>query len=147
MTIRNKQDGRGPTSRHRNEHGDIMTMTSIFVVFLMVAFWALMSASQQWNTRRDVQGVAAAAARAAAQGDSVAIRSGTIIDPAVAQSSAMAVLEAAGYRGTVKIDGLDVTVVVTGTVAYAFPSPGFDGEVTATAQARLVRGVTGTEGA
>jgi hypothetical protein len=46
----------------------------------------------------------------------------------------------------VAVDGTTVTVTVTGTVAYAFPAPGFPDSVTGTASAIARRGVTGGEG-
>lgn len=123
-----------------------MPMTAVFLIFLMTSFWALMSASDQWNTRRDVHGVAAAAARAGAQGDPDTFREGISIDPTQAANRARSVLAAAGYGGTVDVDGFTVTVVVTGSVDYAFPSPGFPTTVTGSASADLVRGITGNEG-
>lgn len=144
--MKNKTKLNESESHRRNERGDVMVMTSVFIVFLMVSFWALMSASQQWNTRRDVQAVAAAAARAAAQGDPASIREGVPIDPARAEDRAQMILNGAGFVGSVSVDGLEVTVVVTGPIDYSFPSPGFPDAVTATARARLTRGINGTEG-
>lgn len=128
------------------DRGSVMPMTVILIVFLMVAAWALVSASQQWATRRDAQGVAAAAARAGAQGDPAAIRAGGIIDADAAVTRAQAIIAGAGYSGSVVVDGQTVTVSVTGAVRYAFPSPGFPAAVTATASAVVVSGVTGAEG-
>ena len=121
-------------------------MTLAMLGFLMLTFWALASASQQWHTNRDVHAVAAAAARAGAQGDPTTFRSDITVDPAEASDRAQAVINAAGYAGTVTVDGFTVSVVVTGTVDYTFPSPGFTPNVSGHAQAELVRGVTGNEG-
>jgi len=121
-------------------------MTVVLVVFLMFAAWALVSASQQWAARRDVQGVAAAAARAGAQGDPVAIRQGGIIDENAAVARAQAIIAQAGYTGRVSVNDRTVTVSVTGRVGYAFPSPGFPSAITATASAVVVSGVSGAEG-
>ncbi len=134
-------------STRERQRGSVMPMTAVLIVFLMMSFWALMSASQQWNTRRDVNGVAATAARAAAQGDPAAIRAGIMIDPHAAAQRGQQVIAEAGYAGTVTLDGLTVTATVTGTVDYAYPTPGFTDSVTATAQTNLVRGITGDEGA
>jgi hypothetical protein len=122
-----------------------MPMATIFVAFLMVGAWALVSSSQQWTTRRDAYATAAAAARAGAQPDPVLLRSGGLLDPSAAVDRAQQVLDAAGYSGSVTIDGAAVTVTVTARVAYAFPSPGFPATVTGVATATARRGVDGSE--
>ncbi|MGE0795442.1 MAG: pilus assembly protein TadG-related protein, partial [Acidimicrobiia bacterium] len=58
------------------DRGSVMPMTAVLIVFLMIGAWAVVSASQQWAVRRDAAGVAAAAARAGAQGDLSALRAG-----------------------------------------------------------------------
>jgi Flp pilus assembly protein TadG len=121
-------------------------MTAVLIVFLMVGAWALVSASQQWTVRRDAQGVAAAAARAAAQGDVTALRRGELLDSEGAALRAQAIIGAAGYSGSVSVDGSTVTVTISAGVDYAFPSPGFPATVDATASAVAVGGVTGGEG-
>lgn len=124
-----------------------MTMTTLFVVFLMMSAWALVSASQQWGARREAQAAAAAAARAAAQVTTSEIRSGSVaIDRGAAQGRAQAVLGASGFRGSVSVDGVSVTVSVTVGVDYAFPSPGFDRSVRGSSTAVASRGVQGDEG-
>jgi hypothetical protein len=74
------------------------------------------------------------------------LRAGAVLDPAAATRRAQAILAASGYSGAVTVDGSAVTVTVTGSVVYAFPSPGFPDQVTGTASAIARRGVTGTEG-
>lgn len=128
------------------DHGSVMPMTTILVVFLMIGAWSLISASQQWVARRDAHAVAAAAARAAAQADPVALRSGDVIDPAAAQARAEQIIAASGYTGSVTVDGASVTVSVSAGVTYAFPAPGFPSRVSGSAAAIVQRGVTGTEG-
>ena len=123
-----------------------MPMTAVLITFLMIGAWALVSASQQWAVRRDAQGVAAAAARAGAQGDPTALRRGGVVDSTSATVRAQAIIGTAGYSGVVVIDGDTVSVTVNAAIDYAFPSPGFPGSVTATASALAVRGVTGEEG-
>jgi hypothetical protein len=134
------------TARCRGERGSVMPMATVLVVFLMVAAWALVSASQQWNTRRDVHAVAAAAARAGAQSDPDTLRAGGFLDPGAAIQRAQVILGESGYRGSVSVDGAAVTVAVTGSVDYAFPAPGFPDTVTGAASAIARRGVTGGEG-
>lgn len=129
------------------DRGDVMLMTTIFVVFLMLGAWALVSAGQQWGARREAQASAAAAARAAAQVAVGEVRSGNVaLNPVAARARAQAVLDASGHDGAVSVDGLTVAVVVSRTIDYAFPAPGFDTTVTATATATASRGVQGDEG-
>ena len=128
------------------DRGSVMPMATILVTFLMIGSWSLISASQQWAARRDVQGVAASAARAGAQGDQQALRRGGVLDPDAATDRAQAIIAASGYAGVVSVDGDSVTVSVTAGIDYAFPAPGFPGSVDATASAVAVSGVTGEEG-
>lgn len=133
--------------RCQGDRGDVMLMTTVLIIFLMLASWALLSASQAWGARRDAQAVAAAAARAGAQTDADAVRRGaTTIDPSSASARATAVLSASGYGGSVSVRGLTVTVTASRGVRYAFPAPGFPGSMTATASAVAARGVRGDEG-
>ena len=131
---------------NQRDRGSVMPMAVILITFLMIGAWSLISASQQWATRRDVQAVAAASARAGAQGDTIALRSGGVLDPGSAVDRAQAVIAAAGYSGDVNVDGDTVTVTVTGGIDYAFPSPGFPASLTASASAVAATGVTGSEG-
>jgi Flp pilus assembly protein TadG len=140
--MRNRNNRR----RCKGEDGSVMPMATIFVIFLMIGGWALVSASQQWGARREVHAVAASAARAGAQGDPNALRTGGVIDPDIATERARAILAASGYNGTVSINGATVTVTVTAAVNYAFPSPGFPHAVTGSSTAIAQRGVSGQEG-
>lgn len=128
------------------DRGSIMPMTTIFVAFLMLATWSLISASQQWGARRDAYATAAAAARAGAQADPALLRQGVLVDPDAATERAQRVLAAAGMTGSVAVDGETVTVTVVAPVVYAFPAPGFPTEVTGSATAVARRGVSGDEG-
>ena len=126
----------------------MMPMATILVVFLVVGFWALVSAGQAWTARRDAYAAAAVAAAAGAQGsiDQLRAGGGGDLDPAVATRRAEQVIAASGYRGTVRVVGQTVTVTVTATVHYTLPSPGLPTDVNGTATARARRGVTGDEG-
>lgn len=128
------------------DRGSVMPMTAVLIVYLMIGAWALISASQQWAARRDVAGVAAAAARAGAQGDQLALRQGGVLDAAEAVGRAQAIIATSGYTGTVTVEGQTVVVTVHAGVDYAFPSPGFPSALTATSSAVAVSGVTGEEG-
>jgi Flp pilus assembly protein TadG len=132
--------------RCRGEDGSVMPMATIFVIFLMIGAWALVSASQQWGARREAHAVAASAARAGAQGDPNVLRTGGVLDPDIANQRAQQILAASGYNGTVTIAGATVTVTVNTRVDYAFPSPGFPNAVTGTSTAIAQRGVNGQEG-
>ena len=138
---------RGATQRaEERDRGSVMPMAIILVTFLLIGSWSLISASQQWAARRDVQGVAASAARAGAQGDQAALRRGGVLDPEAVADRAQAIIAASGYSGIVSVDGETVTVSVTAGIDYAFPAPGFPDSVEATASAIAVSGVTGEEG-
>ena len=100
------------------DRGSVMPMTTVLVAFLMISAWSLISASQQWGARRDAYAAAAAAARAAAQADPASLRYGVIVDEVMATDRAQAVLAAAGYEGSVVVDGETVTVTVSAAVEY-----------------------------
>ena len=127
-----------------SDEGSYMPMAAIVVVFLMVASFTLISATQQWNARREARSIAAAAARAGAQG-SVTGR-GEFFDPTQATERAQAVLGAAGAGGSVRVQGTNVTVTVTMVVGYTFPAPGLPGSVSGSSTAGTHRGVSGSEG-
>jgi len=142
--VRAEQNHREDPDRDR---GDVMAMTTIVVVFLMLSAWALISASQQWGARRDVQATAAAAARAAAQVGPDEIRAGVVgIDPIAAEARASVIFAASGHTGSVTVDGVTVTVTAVAPVTYAFPTPGFPASVTSRSSALASRGVRGDEG-
>ncbi len=133
--------------RCRGERGDVMAMTTVLVVFLMFAAWALVSAGQNWAVRRDVQAAAAAAARAGAQPSEREIIGGQVdLDPAAAAARAEAVLGSLGVNGVTAVAGLTVTVTASRGVDYAFPAPGFAAVVSGRASASAQRGVQGDEG-
>ena len=148
MTTRpNAPNARNDGDDRVRDRGEVMLMTTVLITFLVVASWALISASQQWGARRDVQAVSAAAARAAVQVSELEVRGGAItIDPGQATDRANIVLGASGYTGSVSINDLTVTVTATGTVGYVFPAPGFPTSLTATSTAVAVRGIAGNEG-
>ncbi|MGB3737056.1 MAG: pilus assembly protein TadG-related protein [Ilumatobacter sp.] len=138
---------RSQTEASERDRGETMLMTTVLIGFLLIGSWALISGSQQWGARRDTQAVASAAARAGAQVSEAELRGGSVmIDPSLASQRANAVLSASGYAGGVSVNGLTVTVTATGSVDYAFPSPGFPSSLTSSATSSAVRGVQGDEG-
>jgi hypothetical protein len=129
-----------------DDEGSVMPMVTVFVLFLMLGAWALVSSSQQWNARREAHATAAAAARAGAQGDALALRSGAVLDPDSARVRAQRILDASGYRGSISIDDASVTVNVTVPINYAFPAPGFGATVSGSSTATARRSVNGQDG-
>lgn len=128
--------------RRVRDRGDTMLMTTIFVTFLMMGAFALISASQAWGARRDVQATAQAAARAAVQVTPEEVRGGrVVIDHARAGARASEVAAASGYSASVSVSGVSVTATVSGPVSYSFSAPGFPGSMTASATATVQRGV------
>ena len=124
------------------DRGDTMLMTTILVAFLMVGAFALISASQAWGARRDVQATAQAAARAAVQVSPQEVRGGSVaIDPAMATARANEVATASGYNASIAVSGTTVTATVSGSVSYAFGGAGFPSSMTAPATASVQRGV------
>jgi hypothetical protein len=124
-----------------------MPMATILIIFLMVGLWALVSASQAWTARRDAAAVASAAARAAAQGDPILLRAGAgDVDPAQAMARAQAVIAAAGYAGTVDVNGTTVRVTVRVRIDYVLAVPGMPATVAGSSTAVAHRGITGDEG-
>jgi Flp pilus assembly protein TadG len=128
--------------RDVRDRGDTMLMTVILVTFLMLGAFALISGSQQWSARRDVQAAAAAAARASVQVSDAEVRGGRVqIDLAAAQFRASQVCIASGYMCVVSVSATTATVTLTGPVDYSFNTPGFPTSLTASATASVQRGV------
>jgi Flp pilus assembly protein TadG len=137
----------GRRRRGVGDRGQIMPMATILVIFLMLGFWALVSASQAWTARRDAAAVASAAARAAAQGDPTLLRAGAgDVDPAEALARAQSVIAAAGYTGTVDVNGATVHVTVRARVDYVLRVPGMPRTVGGSSTAVAHRGISGDEG-
>lgn len=130
--------------RARSDRGSLMPMAVIFVIALMSATSAFVSASQAWGARRDSQAAASAAARAAAAPGPTEIQRGQVsLDSATAAARAREVLNASGHSGSISVNGNVVIVSATGAVDYAFFSPGFPKTMTASATARAEVGVGG----
>ena len=127
-------------SDDRRDRGSVMPMTVVLIAFLMIGAWALISAGQQWGARRDAYAAAAAAARAAAQADPDLLRAGVIVDEGRAAERAQAVLAAAGYTGSVVVDGAAGAGPGGAPGACAVPAPGVSAEGTGGAAAAWRRG-------
>jgi hypothetical protein len=114
---------------------------------MLVGVWALISAGTAWTTRREAFAVAAAAARAGAQGSSNDLRTGAgVVDGGDAVGRAQAVITTAGYTGQVVVENQTVTVTVNAPVSYVLAPPGMPTTVTGQATAVARRGITGQEG-
>jgi Flp pilus assembly protein TadG len=130
--------------RGAGDGGETMMMATVLISFLLLASWALISGSQQWGARRDIQAASSAAARAGAQVSELEVRGGDLaLDPRLVQQRVELVLAASGYSGTAEIidAGLTVRVTATGSVSYAFPAPGFPTSLTASGSSSAVSGV------
>lgn len=130
---------------HGKGRGSVTPRAKILVALLAFGAWALVSASQLWSVRLDAHSVAAAAARAGAQGDPASRRSGGGIDEAAAIERAQAIIAISGYSGDVSVAGATVTVTVSADVGYAFPAPGFPETVRESATAAAQRDIGGRE--
>ena len=79
-------------------------MAIVFIAALLVGVDAFVSASQRWVVRRRVVAVAAAAARAGAQGDAEVLRVGGVLDADAATARAGQLIGVAHMTGTVTVD-------------------------------------------
>jgi Flp pilus assembly protein TadG len=117
---------------------------TVWTVALAAACWSLVGlvfdGGRALRERSDAYGAAAAAARAGVQelDEDAVVEGRVVIQPAAAQQAALAHLASRGHAGSVTIEGLDVTVTVTGRTDFRV-LPGSSGyEVSASA--RAVRG-------
>ena len=125
----------------------MMPMAAILVTFLMLGGWALLSATQQWNARRDAH---ADAQRRPREQERRVIERRSEIGASLTHLSptarAQGIVAASGVTGNVAVDGETVTVTVFVAVDYAFPAPGLPGDRVGILVRDAVVGVTGTEG-
>jgi len=109
--LRSPRDERGVISTWT-----ILTASGVFLVLLGLVY----DGGNAMNDRIEAHRTAEQAARAAAD-EMRGIRDGTEgINQATATARANEILQQAGWNGTVRIDGLDVTVRVTGKSDNAF---------------------------
>jgi len=126
-----------------------MLMSIVLLSALLVGITTLISAGDQWESRRKAASAAATMARAGAQGDVNLLRDGIgVIDPTGAQQRVGEVVAAlnsadptANYSGGIdRIETTSVVASATVSVDYTFPAPGFPSQVTGTASAEAVVG-------
>ena len=134
----------------RDERGAFTAPAVVLIsaLFLLASF--VSGAGRAFDTRREARAVAAAAARAAAQGSADSLVHGNVLDAGGANARAASVVDAAGYTLVgVRVAAARVWVTVEGHVHTILPDPfGLNGrQVTATASAEMLVGVTqGTPG-
>jgi Flp pilus assembly protein TadG len=131
----------GRRARRRGDAGFV----SAWTVAVAVACWAMVGlvvdGGRTLRERSSAFGAAAAAARAGVQeiDERAAVQGVLELDEEEAVSEARHFLSARGFDGTVTVDGLDVTVSVTGETAMTI-LPAASVPYTVTATARAVQG-------
>jgi hypothetical protein len=129
----------------RSERGAFTPAALVFITALFVLAAFVANAEAAFDTRRAVEAAAASAARAGAQASPDSLAGGSPLDASGADARAQQILAAAGYTGSVAVDGDLVVVTATGHVHTFMPDPfGLDGKaVTMTASATATGGVVG----
>jgi Flp pilus assembly protein TadG len=105
------------TRRGRGDRGNVSLLVVIMLPALLVAAGLVLDGGRQLQTRREANGAAIAAARAAVQmspQEAYARR----IDPGLASDRANAELGRQHAAGSVSVDGQAVTVTVTASVDF-----------------------------
>lgn len=133
--------------RSGTERGTVTVLVVAMTTALMLVAGLVFDGGRMIAARRDADGVAAAAARAGAQGvDEAGLRQtdGVPLDPVDARARAQRYLTTTPYAGTVVVAGDTVTVHVQRTQELQILSlAGLrSSNVTGTATARAVRAVT-----
>lgn len=128
------------TARLRGELGNVSLLVVLLLPSLFIAAGLVLDGGRQIQTRREAQGHAAAAARAAVQLSPAEVRAGAL-DPNAAVARASAELGRVGASGSAGVAGQTVTVTVTAGVDYVL-LPG-SGSVTQRSSATPTVGVSG----
>ena len=140
------------TRRRHDERGSVLTTGTVLLVTVFTLILGIaVDLSGQVQTKRQAHEVAAQAARIAGQhldADRFLDSGGRVrLSSSAARKAAQVYIEHAGMTGTVTIDGTEITV--TATAQYnpvILPIVGITTlPVTATAAARAVRALDGTE--
>lgn len=134
----------------RSEEGTVTVLVVGLTLALLLVAGLVLDGGALLAARRQANDLADNAARAAAQAvDVSALRSGAsaALDPLAAELAAEAYLTAAGHDGEVVVatDRVEVTVVVAARMSLLQLAGIGDRTVTATGEARLVRGITTPE--
>lgn len=126
--------------RVRGERGNVSLFVVLLLPALFLAAGLVLDGGRQIETRREAQGHAAAAARAAVQLSGEEVRTG-VLDPGAAVARAAAELARSGASGEAHVAGQTVTVTVTAGVDYLILPGG--GSVRQRSSATPVDGVVG----
>jgi len=130
---------RGRPGRLRDDRGFVAVWTIAISVSIGAVMGFTLDAGRVLRARSDAFGTAAAAARFGASriDERVAVAEGrTALDEAAARAAALEYVEEKGYEGSVVVNGLEVTVTVTGDVDPLMAGvPNLNIDVTATAEA------------
>jgi Flp pilus assembly protein TadG len=124
----------------RGSAGNVSLFIVLLLPALMLAAGLVLDGGRQIQARRDAQGAAAAAARAAVQ-LSPEEAFGRTLDAALAAARAQAELGRLGRGGAVSVSGQRVTVRVDAAIDYVILPGG--GHVSQSATATPLDGVTG----
>jgi len=132
-------------TRRRPCRGD-RGYVSAWTIVIAVACWALVGlvvdGGRALRERSDAFGAAAAAARAGVQeiDERQAVEGVLDLDDELAEAAARRYLAARGYLGDVTVDGLDVTVSVSGATDLKILAAPDTVSYSVTARARAVQG-------
>jgi hypothetical protein len=137
-------------ARWRSEEGSVTVFVVGLTMALMMVAGLVYDGGQILAARRQAHDLADNAARAGAQAvDLDALRSGAPVElnPLGAQVAAEDYLALTGHTGEVRVtaDTVEVTVTITTPMVLLQLAGISERTVTASGQARLVRGITGPE--
>ncbi len=136
--------------RWRGEDGVITVFVVGLTLALMLVAGLVYDGGRVLAARRQAHDLADNAARAAAQAvDLHAVRSrdAVVVDPLSAQAAAESYLASTGHHGAISVtaDTVRVTVSIATPMAILQLAGFSERTVTATGEARIVRGITGPE--
>ena len=129
--------------RRRTDRGYVSLFIVIMIPVVLVAAGLVLDGGRELQARRDANGAAQAAARAAVQMTPPEIYAKSL-DAGLAAARGQGELSRQGYGGSVSISGGQVTVTATGSVDRLI-LPG-SASVTGRASSEALRGVTGGSG-
>jgi Flp pilus assembly protein TadG len=104
----------GPADRRGTDRGSVSLFIVVLVPALLIAAGLVLDGGRQLHARREAEGAASAAARAAVQ--LTADEARHAVDGAQATARAERTLAALGRSGDVRVEGDTVTVTVTAEV-------------------------------
>lgn len=130
--------------------GTMAVYAAVVAPGLFMGLLMFINATARWNSWRDANAAAEAAARAAVQVTPAEFDAGArriVINPSLARQRASAALGGAGLElVSMSVSDTAVTVEVSGDVDYVFPMGGFGSTVAGSGRATLQSGVTAAGG-